>query len=72
VGDVDGQRHQHVGLVRRVAEHHALIAGTLLVELVLGGGAGAQLLGVVDALGDVDRLLVDGHHDATGVAVEAE
>ena len=31
VGDVDRHRHEDVGLVAGVAEHHALIAGTLLV-----------------------------------------
>ena len=71
VGDVDRQRHEHVGLVAGVAEHHPLVAGALLVELVLAGGAGADLLGVVDALGDVGRLLVEADHDAAGVAVVA-
>ena len=60
VGEVDRQRHEHVGLVAGVAEHHPLVAGALLVELVvLAGGARADLFGVVDALGDVGRLLVD-------------
>ncbi len=73
VGHVDRQRHEHVGLVARVAEHHALVAGALLVELVLfTGGTGPDLFGVVDALGDVGRLLVERHHHTAGVAVEAE
>ncbi len=73
VGQVDRQRHEHVGLVAGVAEHHPLVAGALLVELVvLAGTAGAHLLGVVDALGDVGRLLVDRDHDAARVPVVAE
>ena len=73
VRQVDRQRHEHVGLVAGVAEHHPLVAGALLVELVvLAGGAGADLLGVVDALGDVGRLLVERDHHAAGVAVVAE
>ncbi len=73
VRHVDRQRHEHVGLVAGVPEHHALVAGALLVELVLfAGGAGPDLFGVVDALGDVGRLLVERDHHTTGVAVEAE
>ena len=37
VRKVDRQRHEHVGLVAGVAEHHALVACALLVELVLLG-----------------------------------
>ena len=37
VRQVDRQRHEHVGLVAGVAEHHPLVAGALLVELVLTG-----------------------------------
>ena len=71
--EVDGQRHEHVGLVAGVAEHHPLVAGALLVELVvLAGTAGAHLFGVVDPLGDVGRLLVDRDHDAARVPVVAE
>ena len=45
--------------LRGVAEHHPLVAGAGDVELVLVGGVGARLVGRVDALGDVGRLLVD-------------
>ncbi len=35
VGEVDRQRHQLGGVVARVAEHQALVAGALLVEWVV-------------------------------------
>ena len=71
VRQVDRQRHELVGLVARVAEHHPLVAGALLVEQVLAAGARAHLFGVVDALGDVGRLLVERHQHADGAAVVA-
>ena len=49
VRDRDRQRHQLGGVVGGVAEHQALVAGALLVELVLGG-ADAGLVAVVDTL----------------------
>ena len=67
----DRHGHEVVGLVAGVAEHHALVAGALAVELLLGD-VGALLVGLVDALGDVGRLRVDRRHDAAGVAVEAD
>ena len=66
----DRERHQVGRLVAGVPEHHSLVAGTLGVELVLAGLAAAQLLGGVDALGDVGALLVDRDDHAAGVAVE--
>ena len=63
------QRHQLLGLIARIAEHHALIAradgevslrGTLLA-----------LKGVVNAECNVGGLLVDGGQDSAGVAVKA-
>ena len=69
VGQGDRDRHELGGLVAGVADHHPLVAGALGVERV--GVAGALLEGVVDALGDVGRLLVDGHGDPAGGPVEA-
>ena len=66
----DRQRHQLGGLVAGVAEHQALVAGALLVELVLVA-LDAVLVRGVDALGDVRGLRADGHRDAAGGAVEA-
>jgi hypothetical protein len=67
----DGQRHQLGGLVGGVAEHQALVAGPLSLDLVLGRAGGARLVGGVHALRDVGRLRADGHADAAGRAVEA-
>ena len=72
VGQPDRQRHQRVGLVAGVAEHHPLVAGALRVEQVLAALARPHLLRGVDALADVGALLVEGDDDAAGVAVEAE
>ena len=57
--------------LRRVAEHHPLVAGAGDVELVLVGRVVARLVGRVDALGDVRGLLVDRVDHRAGVAVEA-
>src|SRR5688500_3662734 len=48
-------RHQLLRLVRRVAEHHALVAGATGVY----------------PLGYVGRLLVDGADDGAGLVIEA-
>ena len=59
-----------VGLVARVAEHHALVAGA---DLVVGvAGAGPLLERLVDTHRDVGRLLVDRDDHAAGLAVDAE
>ena len=70
VREHDRQRHQLLGLVRRVAEHHSLIAGALLVERV--GVPVLPLERRVHALRDVGRLLVDRDDHAARVGVEAE
>ena len=70
VRDVDRHRHQRLGLVGRVAEHHPLVAGAgdeQLVTRPLDPG----LVGLVDALGDVGRLLVERDQDRDVVAVVA-
>jgi hypothetical protein len=53
VGEPDRQRHEVVGLVAGVAEHHPLVAGALGVEDVLTARSGAHLLCEVDTLRDV-------------------
>ena len=70
VRDGDRQRHQLGGVVAGVAEHQALVAGTLPVQLVVGR-ADAGLVAVVDARGDVAGLAADRHLHAAGLAVEA-
>ena len=70
VRERDRQRHQLGRLRAGEAEHHALVAGALRVEDVLGVTL-AQLDGAVDALGDVGRLRADRDADAAGRAVEA-
>ena len=71
VRERDRHRHQLVGLARRVAEHHSLVARAGDVELVVVAGVGARLVRLVDTLRDVRRLLVDRGDDRAGVAVEA-
>jgi hypothetical protein len=53
VGDLDRHRHQRAGLVGRVAEHHPLVPGPVAVEDVVVAGVGSDLVGLIDALGDV-------------------
>ena len=68
VREPDRHRHEVIGLVAGVAEHHPLVARADLVVVVTV--AAAQLERLVDALGDVGRLLVDRGDDAARVAVE--
>jgi hypothetical protein len=72
VRERDRQRHELRGLVRRVAEHHPLIARSRDVELVVVGGIGLRLVGMVDTHGDVGRLLVDRVEHRAGVRREPE
>ena len=60
MGVVDRRRHQRRGLVAGIAEHDALVAGTLV--LVAGG---------IDALGDMGRLGMEIDRDVGGLPVEA-
>ncbi|CAB4946914.1 unannotated protein [freshwater metagenome] len=53
VSNMDRKRHEHIGLIARVAEHHSLIARTLLIEDVFARGAGANFFRIVNALSDV-------------------
>ena len=64
VGEHDRRGHQLRRLVAGVAEHQALVTGTLLGGLLARG-----LLGV-DALGDVGRLLRDQHVHEHPVGME--
>jgi hypothetical protein len=66
----DRQRHQLGGLPAGVAEHHALIASALAVQLV-GALAGPVLKGVADALGNIRRLGTDGNRYPAGSPVES-
>ena len=60
---VDRKRHQLRRLVAGVAEHQALVAGTL-VEV--------QTFAFIDTLGDVRRLAIDGGQHRAGLVVEAD
>ena len=61
VGQLDGQRHQRIGLRAGKTEHHALVAGAL----VFGAFA-------VNSLGDVAGLLADAHHHPADIAIKAQ
>ena len=69
VREPDRHRHEVFGVVARVAEHHALVAGADLVVRV--AGADLLLVRLVDAHRDVGRLLVDRHDHAARLAVDA-
>ena len=68
LGQGQGQGHQLRRFVAGVAEHHALVAGTLAQ---LGLRAGLVFQGLVHAHGDIRGLLVDRGNDGAGVAVKA-
>ena len=71
VREPDRHRHEVVGLVARVAEHHPLVAGADLVVVVAGAVARCSTA-LSTPMRDVGRLLVDRRDHAAGVAVEAE
>ncbi len=69
VRELDRQRHQLIGLVGGVAEHHPLVARADLVDRV--PVAVLHLERLVHALRDVGRLLVERHHHTARLGVEA-
>ena len=69
VRELDRQRHQLLGFVRRVPEHHPLVAGADPVDRI--AVAVLHLERLVDALGDIRRLLIEGDDHAAGLGVEA-
>jgi Ca-activated chloride channel family protein len=62
VAVLDRRRHELGGLVDGVAEHHSLIAGTLLL---------VESVALVHTLRDVRGLLLERDHDCAGIPVEA-
>ncbi len=72
VRERDRERHQLLGLAACVPEHHPLVARAQPVERIVVAGVVLHLVGDVDALGDVRRLLVDRDDDGARVRVEAE
>ena len=69
VREPDRHRHERVGLANGVADHHPLVACSLRVEVRLRFPL-ALFQRVVDADGDVCRLLLDGNGDPARLAVE--
>ena len=68
VGEHDGQGHELRSLVRRAAEHHALVARAEFVYLVT-----ADIVGrLVHSPRDVGRLLVERGQHRAGLVVEPE
>ena len=64
----NGKRHKRLGFVASITEHHALVACSRPVVIVLTVAVGC----VVDAHCDVGRLLVDRAQHGAGFVIEAE
>ena len=60
MGERDGEGHHLGGLVGSVTEHDTLVTGTVALEVT-----------VVETLGNVGRLLLNGDEDVAGLVVEA-
>lgn len=60
VGEDDGQGQELLSLVGGIAEHDTLVTGTELLKSLL----------VVETLGDIGGLLLDGDEHVTGLVVE--
>ncbi len=65
----DGIGHILGGLVGGVTKHHALVASAGVQ--VIGQIASLGLESLVHTHGNISTLLIQCHHDSTGVAVEA-
>ena len=66
VGQADRQGHQLGGLIAGVAKHDPLISRTDQIQ-----GVAVVVVGLIHPLGDVRRLLIQGHQHRTAVGVEA-
>ena len=71
VREHDRKGHQFLRLVRRVTEHHSLVAGADPVERIVVTRVVLHLVRRIHALRDVGRLLVERNDDAAGRRVEA-
>jgi hypothetical protein len=61
VREKEGQRQELRGLVGSISKHDALVTGTKILESLI----------VVQTLGDIRRLLLDGDENVAGLVVEA-
>ena len=64
MGEHDGGRHELRGFPTSVAEHEALIAGTLL------GGFFSSHASGIDPLSDIRALTCEGIHDVDAISME--
>jgi hypothetical protein len=71
VREHDRKGHQLLRLVRRVPEHHSLVAGADPVEWIVVTRVVLHLVRRIDTLRDVGRLLVERDHDTARRRVEA-
>ena len=71
MGQGDRIGHIFLCLIAGKAEHHTLVSGTDGIQLILGHGLLSGFQGFVYAHGNIRGLLVDGDHNAAGIAVEA-
>ena len=62
VGIGNREGHQDIGFVAGITEHQALVTGSLI---------SIQALALVHALGDIDRLFVQGDHHRAARVVKA-
>lgn len=62
VGEVDGHRHEDVGFVASVAEHHALVTSALFFM---------EARAFVDTLGDIGALFVHRDEDSASLVIKA-
>ena len=72
VRQVDRIRHIAFALIGSISEHHALVARTDRLELLIGHFVLLCLKGAVHAHRDIRGLLVKTHNDLAGIRVESE
>jgi hypothetical protein len=72
VRERDRQRHQLRRLLGRVAEHHSLVPSAREVELIAAIVNVTRLVGLIDPLRDIRRLLIQSVEHGARVSGEAE
>ena len=65
------KRHVLRGLVAGISEHHTLVAGTDLLQLVICHLVLFDFQRLVDAHRDIRRLLINRSNDSTGVCIKS-
>src|SRR4030042_7135278 len=57
VSKLNGERHKFLGFISGITKHHALVPGTLTVELIFITISKSGFISIIDTLSYIGRLL---------------